>query len=224
MVLGIAAVLVVAGYTGYLYWAKSSSEAELKMIEKTLSDYEGKVLQYDNQNLVQAINAKETLNKIKEETIEWSKVIRTIRKTIPRDNGEFLVDVLSYSGSTDKSISMNIKTVQTAEKPYFDVADLIQAFDESKEFSEAFVPSISVGIDKKGNKILSFVLSVKYLGEALVEPVLEESEAKSTEALDATVGEIIEGAVGSDEGVVEEVSEGASEGVSEEVNVEPVKR
>lgn len=174
LILGIIALLVGAGYTGYLLWKKSSSQVELKRVEKTLSGYEEKVLQYENNRVVEAMNAKKTIDTLEESVIKWSEVIKKIQKTIPSEGNDLMVDVLSYSGSSGNDISMNVKTKPKSENPYFDTADLIKAFDDSSSFDEPFVPSIASGTDEGGSEILSFVLSIKYVKEDILKNLPKE--------------------------------------------------
>lgn len=167
MMLGIIAVVAFGGYNVYLSWQKSALSDEVLQADVLLSDYGKQVLQYENKQVLESINAKKTINELKNEgIIEWSSVIKKIRMTIPKVDGIPVITVLSYSGSSNDEISMNVKTTETSENPYFDVADVIKAFNSSKYFTEAFVPSISNGVDEKGNQILTFLLSMKYLSNS----------------------------------------------------------
>ena len=167
MMLGIIAVVAFGGYNVYLSWQKSALSDEVLQADVLLSDYGKQVLQYENKQVLESINAKKTINELKNEgIIEWSSVIKKIRMTIPKVDGVPIITVLSYSGSSNDEISMNVKTTETSENPYFDVADVIKAFNSSKYFTEAFVPSISNGVDEKGNQILTFLLSMKYLSNS----------------------------------------------------------
>jgi hypothetical protein len=166
LIVGILVFALTSAYTGYLYWQKASSQVELEKVSKSLSEYESKVAQYQNLQILQAINAEKAISALEENIIEWSKVIKKIRKTVPTTNGDLsLVDILSYSGSSNNEISMNVKTYADSDEPYFDVADLIEAFDESSSFADSFVPSISSGVDQEGKALLTFLLSTKYVEE-----------------------------------------------------------
>lgn len=164
MLLGIVALVAFGGYNLYLSWQASALKDQVSQADVILADYGKQVLQYENKQVLESINAKKTINELKNDgIIEWSSVIKKIRMTIPKVDGVPIVTVLSYSGSSNDEISMNVKTIETAENPYFDVADLIKAFNSSEYFTEAFVPSISNGVDEKGNQILTFLISMKYL-------------------------------------------------------------
>ena len=169
-VLGLAifVFVLVCGYSGYLLWQKSEGEVELKLVEKSISDLKKSVLEKENSRVKQAIAAKEVVQELKADLIEWSKVIKKIRRTLPRKDGFPLVDVLSYSASSAKNISMNVKTIAGTEEPYFDVADFIKSFDSSKDFDEGFVSSISSGSDEEGAEILTFLYTLNYVPEVIV--------------------------------------------------------
>ena len=166
LVISLVLIVFVGIYSAYLFWQKSGAEKELRTAENTIKTYREELLQRDNEKLIKAIASKETANVLKSELIKWSEVIKKIRKTIPEKSGVPIIGVLSYSGSSNKDISLNVKTLPDSEKPYFDVADLIKAFDESEGlFADTFVGSISAGTDEKGKEVLSFLLTTKYVAE-----------------------------------------------------------
>ncbi|MDP2643073.1 MAG: hypothetical protein Q8P62_04495 [Candidatus Peregrinibacteria bacterium] len=177
MILGIFALVAFGGYNLYLSWQKSSLVDEVLQADALLSDYGKQILEYENKQVLESINAKKTINEIKSDgIIEWSNVIKKIRATVPKVDGIPIITVLSYSGSSNDEISMNVKTTETSENPYFDVADLIKSFNSSAYFMDAFVPSISNGVDEKGNQVLTFLISMKYLPES-GDIVLDEADS-----------------------------------------------
>lgn len=165
LILGIIVVLGIGAYTGYTFWKKASGEDDLKRVEANLTEYQNKLLQFESKELLEAINAKRTLDDLEGDMIQWSKVIKTIRKTVPTDKGLSTVEILSYSGSSSNDINMNVKTYPDREDPYFDVADFIKAFEESSSFVGSFVPSISGGTDEDGKEILTFLFGATYVEE-----------------------------------------------------------
>ncbi len=178
LMIGILALILFGAYSGYLYFKRASSESELKQVEASLVEYQNEMLKYQNKDVLEAINAKKTLADLNKDIIKWSKVIKKIRKTIPSVDNVPLIEVLSYSGSSSNEISMNVKTYPERDAPYFDVADLIEAFDNSEFFVDSFVPSISAGVDEKGNKILTFVFGTKYVEETPLEIIDNETSSE----------------------------------------------
>jgi hypothetical protein len=186
LILGILVVLGVGAYTGYSFWKKSSSEENLKRVESTLAEYQNKLLQFESDEILEAINAKKTLDELESDMIQWSKVIKTVRKTVPTDGGSTIVEVLSYSGSSSNDINMNVKTYPDRDEPYFDVADLIEGFEGSSSFVGSFVPSISGGTDEDGKEILTFLFGTTYVETdplALLENDEEEVVEEESEAV-----------------------------------------
>lgn len=179
LIVGIIVVILTGAYGGYLFWQKSASNSELKRVEKSLTDLQNQVLQFENKKVVQAINAKKTVNTLKDEMVQWSKVIKKVRATVPKEDSVPLIDILSYSVSSGKAISMNAKTFPGSENAYLDIAELIKSFDDESAFLETFVPSISAGLNDSGEEILTFIFSTMYSGEEVV--VDESVEVEETE-------------------------------------------
>ncbi len=170
LLVGIVIFAFSAAFGGYKFWKKSALEDQVIQVESALKAKQSEVLQYQNQNIMEAISAKEVLDDIQDSGVKWSKVIKTIRNTLPENESGPITQVLSYSASANKSVSLNMKTLPGSETPYFDVAKLIKSFDESDYFTENFVPSISGGADDEGSEVLSFVLSTKYVDSGLENP------------------------------------------------------
>lgn len=187
LLIGIFLLAGTGLYGGYIFWQKASLDGELKTVEKSLKEYQAKVLENENQQVVKAVNAKKTLDVLKNDMIQWSEVIGNIRDTVPKDEeGVSRVEILSYSGSSGTDLSMNVKTLPDAEDPYGLVADFIKSFSEDKSFADAFVPSISSGTDDKGRDILTFLFTTKLVKEAenieeAISDVLEDSIETETD-------------------------------------------
>ena len=158
--LGIIIFLFVAGFSGYKYWQISVLDQDLKKLESDLSSVNAKILTYEHDQMKEAIEAKMTIDSL--EIIKWSKVIEDIVGVLPEKD---LVKIISYSASSVDSLSMNIKTNQKEDEPYLNIADFIQFFDESEDFENNFVSSISSGTDDEGEEILSFSFSTSYIGD-----------------------------------------------------------
>lgn len=190
LIVSIVLIALVGIYSVYLFWQKSDIADEVKTVENSIKKSQEELLQRDNEKLIKAIASKETANELKSNLIKWSRVIKDIRLTVPEKDDLPIIEVLSYSGGANKEISLNIKTLPDSEKAYFDVADLIKAFDESEGlFIDTFVGSISSGLDEKGKEILSFLLTTKYVGEKEVIKNKEDLGETLTEVLDEALEE-----------------------------------
>lgn len=163
LIFGLLTLLLSAGYTGYMFFDTKTKEESLASTEALLADSAREDLQTKNSEVLAAIKAKKTVNELSGDFIKWSRVISEIIATIPKTRTDALINVNSYSGGADRVVTINVKTIAGRDKPYFDVADLIEKFDESDVFASTFVPSITSGNDSEGREILNFNLSTKYL-------------------------------------------------------------
>jgi len=174
LIVGIMVLVLAGAYTGYQYFQKSALSQDLKRTDKELLDQQNEVLKYEANNIVEAINAKTVYETLKANTLEWSGVIKKIRETIPKDKGIPIVEVISYSGSSNQNISLNVKTDPDRDEPYFDTADFIKSFDHSESFDESFIPAISSGLNEEGREVLSFMLGAIYQEVDAFENLSEE--------------------------------------------------
>lgn len=178
-IVGILSIVFVIGYTGYTFWQKSSAEVELDKMNNSISEYKNRVLQYENERVLQAVSAKQTLNDVKASNIIWSSVIRDIRTTLPKDDeNSDLVDILAYSGSNNNDLSLSMKTLEGSSNPFIDVAKVIASFNNSKNFADSFVPSIGIGKNKGGSEVLNFGMTTKYV-KTDVSALLDETIQKT---------------------------------------------
>ncbi len=181
VILGVILLLVVGSLSGYAYFQKQKLSDELTGVDITLANAKKDLLQLENQNVLQAINAKKTVADITEDALKWSEVIKAIRATVPAKGDDHLVNILTYSGSKNNDISLTLKTLPDSEDGYMDVADLIEAFDDSREFAGSFVPSISAGTNDEGDEVLSFSLSTTYSEESVEEALEDDKEIEEVE-------------------------------------------
>jgi len=161
---GVMAVLVVAGFTSYFYFAKDSYLGDVKKLDAQIAILEKESMKYGEQSLESALKAKEALSVIKGDYIKWSSVVEKVLSTTPKDRKTKnpLVEYTSYSGAQGSNVSISAQTIAGSSNPFEDVAKLIKAFDDSKDFSDAFVPSISTSFAEDGGMILVFNFNVKF--------------------------------------------------------------
>ncbi len=165
LIIGIIVAVIIGLYAGFVFFQKDEAENALAVSDRELEEKNEELIAYQNRKVEEAINAKETLTVIKADIIEWSSIISAILNTLPKEDKTPIVDVVSYSSGQSKAISLSAKTISDREEPYFDVAKMIEVFDDSPFFVENFVPSISEGTDDSGNEILTFSLSTQFIGD-----------------------------------------------------------
>jgi len=162
--IGIVAISLVAGFTGYFYFTRDAYKADIKKFDSQIAILEKEASKYGEKSLESALKAKEALNVVKGDYIKWSEVVESVLSTTPKNKKTkvALVEYTSYSGAQGSSVSISAQTVAGSENPFADVAQLIKAFDGSANFSESFVPSISTSFADDGSMILVFNFNVKF--------------------------------------------------------------
>lgn len=167
LLLGISFLIIMLAYGGYLFVKRSSVQADIESSAATKIELQNELTVYQEKHLEEAISAKKMMDYLDVNNTKWSYIIKEIRDTLPKkDNGEYLVDVLSYSGTLDNKVSMNMQTVPNENEPYLTVASVIEAFDGSKVFGDNFVASIGGGMTPFGQQILTFALTSTYVGDS----------------------------------------------------------
>ncbi|MBU1151765.1 hypothetical protein KJ632_02965 [Patescibacteria group bacterium] len=157
--LGILAMIVLLAYGAYNYWQKSSLSKASVVLADQYAQLNAEVKKYENDRILEVVNAKQAVAEFRSEYIYWSKIVEILQNTLPKKGKRDLVEILSYSGSSTKDIEVSIQTRPESVNPYFDVADVIESFDLSDNFVDGFVASISSSTDMEGNEVLSFSYS-----------------------------------------------------------------
>lgn len=169
LIFGLCFILLVGVYGGLLVFKKSAANSKIETLQAAKLELQNQLTVYQEKNLEQAVAAQNMLSILDAGKVKWSQVIKEIRNTLPKiANGDYAADVLSYSGTSDNKISMNMQTIPNTEGPYYTVASVIQAFDESKNFKDSFVASIGSALNPFGQQILTFSLTTQYQPESTV--------------------------------------------------------
>jgi len=196
MTVGILALVVVGVYTAYQLYLKGAVSSDLDVVNADLAEIREQTMEFENELVLGTISAKEAFVEFQSENVDWSMIVEEIQDTIPRKGGRDIIEILSYSGSSNNDLSMNVRTNPERNGLYLDVADFIKEFDESDRFVDSFVSSITSGLDEEGRAILNFVFSTRYVpqGESLEENISDilddslevEEPVEEPEELDTT--------------------------------------
>jgi len=174
LVVAMIAFLLFGALTVYYYSQKRGLENQITEIETSIADFSTKIDQLKEQEVEKALLAKKSLEELKKSKILWSDVVTKLLDNTPKAsskaNAKSRVDYSSYSGNQDAKI-----TVSGTTKDYEYISDLIDILNKSKIFGEVLIPSISKGVDEKGDNIYVFSLNMDYLEEA--EDVVKENGA-----------------------------------------------
>ncbi len=169
LIIGVILLLSMLVYCGFKFWQNRQLDNTYASLNSELITVVNQLDQLDGNNVLGIIAAKKTLDEIDQNSVKWSKVIKTISQTIPQDaKGNMIVDILSYSGSSADEISLNVSTIGGDKDPYASVAKFIAGFNDSEYFEGNFVPSIASGLSTDGKEILTFTFSTKFVEEDFV--------------------------------------------------------
>jgi Tfp pilus assembly protein PilN len=164
---GVFVFLIVFALTGFNYYQKTKLEDSISRLTVKNEEIKSSISEGEISETLRLFSAKEVLDDLDKNSIRWSKVIKEIVNTVPKDErGNMKLDVVAYSGAGSSDLTLNVSTVAGATSPFFDVADFIKAFDNSPKFLDNFVPSISSGITAEGREILTFSFSTRFKEES----------------------------------------------------------
>jgi hypothetical protein len=167
-VLSFLLLLTLSGFSALFYFQAQSTTGQLKKIESQLIEEKDKLDKLNTAEIDAQIKAQSMIAEIEKEEIIWSEIISKVQDLIPIDeNGQHKILFGSYSGSQNSEISFSATSrgdrgTENGLIAYGDVAELINVFNTSNIFQEAFVPSISKGLTETGDSILSFNFSARY--------------------------------------------------------------
>lgn len=167
LVLSVLILIFVVGFSVYLNLQKNALTDEQARIKDDIGKVNADITELKSQNIEGAQLAQVWLDEIKGQEIRWSKVIEGITDLIPKDetSGKPIVNVLSYTGSSEGKVSLNIDSGAQTLNTFENVAKLISAFNSNSLFHDPIVPSISRGETDEGDIKLSFGMTVNYQEE-----------------------------------------------------------
>ncbi len=137
-------------YTFFLIFKQATLKGDISELVESSETLETKIDTLKRKKIEELFIAQEIKNKVEASRVEWSGVIRDLQSLTPvtvffnsMSGGD--AGLLTLSGLSDSASS---------------VADLIRALDESEDFSDVFVPSITQGRTSDGQSVVSFNLSI----------------------------------------------------------------
>jgi len=168
-ILLIVAFVVLFGVglgSGYYYSQVKATESDVNKADQEIAKANNTLEELNQSDVVLAQRSVTALDKIKQTEVEWSTVLEILTKIAPTDAIEKkkIINFLSYSGGLDGRLTFNVQTLtsENVKTLLGHVADIIEVFNETPDFSNAFVPSISKAQTPEGESTLAFILSVNY--------------------------------------------------------------
>lgn len=167
MPVSLLVFVAVAGFSVFFQFQQSSLEAKLAYL-KTQTEKLTVPLQITEGTSTQAVDAavivQNQLQKIERDQLLWSKLIEKVETTVPKlkDTYEAMIQLHSYTGSAQGSVSATGTTRKNAPESFKDIALLIRAFATDPSFKNVFIPSINKSITPEGDTVLSFSMNFQY--------------------------------------------------------------
>jgi hypothetical protein len=179
----IVVVIVVAG-AFYLYLQKSAIQDEQTRLDADIASLQNEIGALEAQKVQAAQMSQTWLDQITKSEILWSGVITRVQALIPVDSATQIpkIRILSYNGSQDGKITLNVRSQEAQIEPWDSVAEVLSVFNGSSYFANAYVPSITRGETDQGLKVLSFVLNLNYVGEKTPVNVSTQTSADQSNA------------------------------------------
>jgi Tfp pilus assembly protein PilN len=163
-IFSVILLVALVAYALYLSFAKSAIQQQQGQLDADIASTNTQIAQLQSQNLEGQQYAAQFLTGLQKNEISWSEVIKTLQDLLPVDplTQKAKIEFLSYSGSTDGKLTMNAQTVPGSADAFADVSNLLNTFNNSAYFQDAYIPSINHGLTDSGQDILTFVFNVTY--------------------------------------------------------------
>ena len=171
----------VAG-TFYLSLQKTAILGEQQTLDKEIADLNTQVADLKGQKVEAEQFAKKYLDDLQKNEIHWSEVIKSVNALVPLDSAtqKPKVRFLYYSGAPGGKLSLNVETLPAPQPAFADVSELLNVFNHSTFFHDAYIPSINRGVSETGNILLSFTFNLTYSEQSPeIVPSLTESKPVS---------------------------------------------
>ncbi len=147
--------VIGALYTGFLFFKQSSLNSEIERITDEKTDLEMQIAQLKAEQVQEVLIAQALSEKVTAASIKWSKVVKKLQDLTPVG-----VFYKAYSAAKDGSIA-----ISALGDSYASVSSVIATIQKSKDFSDVFVPSVSLGTTSEGKELVTFPIQLKFNDE-----------------------------------------------------------
>ncbi|HLG25919.1 MAG TPA: hypothetical protein VI588_04010 [Candidatus Gracilibacteria bacterium] len=190
LILALAACVGVVAFSFYLGLQKSAIQEEQKRLDGEILTLKNEIIALEEEKVEAAQLAQKWLEEVEKKEIRWSGVITRVNSLLPFDavTKQYKVKFLSYSGAQGGKLTLNGQSRETVSDPYPDVAEVIEVFNDSSYFYNAYVPSVTRGENDQGLKLASFILSAYYREEVpeVKSPAVSAGESAAEEGSQET--------------------------------------
>lgn len=164
MILAALSVAIVVVLALYLGLQKGTLAQEQERLAQEIDGLNAEIQNLESQKVEAAQFAQKWLEILEQDEVRWSRVLSQVQSLVPYDaaTNRNKINFLSYSGSQGGRVSMNATTRELRNEPFDDVAELIEVFNESSFFSNAYVPSITRVETDTGARVATFIFNALY--------------------------------------------------------------
>ena len=139
-------------YTLFLFFSRFNAKGDIETLEAEKLDVQNKIEALQAEEIEELFVAQGLKESVGNASIEWSKVVRSLQDLTP-----VTVFLSSYSTMEDGLVQLT-----GLGDTFGSVADSISALQGSADFTDVFVPSITLGTTSDGQSVLSFSLKLQY--------------------------------------------------------------
>jgi len=139
-------------YTLFLFFSRFNAKGDIETLEAEKLDVQNKIEALQAEEIEELFVAQGLKESVGNASIEWSKVVRSLQDLTP-----VTVFLSSYSTMEDGLVQLT-----GLGDTFGSVANSISALQGSSDFTDVFVPSITLGTTSDGQSVLSFSLKLQY--------------------------------------------------------------
>lgn len=174
LVAAVAAFIIVTCFSFYASLSRSNLEDKKVALTLEFEHLKQEALKKAEDvpaTVSDILRIKQHLTTIEQRQLLWSKVIEQIERTIPKNEktGTPIIQIRSYNGSEDGTISVSAVTQRDSQDPYSEIALLLRAFTTEPSYKNVFIPSITqtLLLDAGAEaSVLSFSMNFSYQKQA----------------------------------------------------------
>ncbi|MBI4127313.1 PilN domain-containing protein [Candidatus Peregrinibacteria bacterium] len=138
-------------YAGFLFFRQMRLNSELERLEASKIEVTAQMADLRKQQVEEVLTARDLSEKVSAASLKWSKVIKRLQELTP--TGVFYK---AYTGVKDGSLQ-----ISALGDSYASVSSVIGTILASGDFTDVFVPSVSLGTTSEGKELVTFTLQLK---------------------------------------------------------------
>lgn len=139
-------------YTSFLIFQQYNLKRSLQSLGMEKASLETQMGELTAENIEELYVAKELKERVEDRAILWSKVLRSLESLTPVS-----VFISSYTALEDGSIQLS-----GLGDSFGSVADILSTLQNSSNFTDVFLPSLTLGETSDGQEVVSFSLKLFY--------------------------------------------------------------